>query len=621
MFSRLKASNFLSWANLDFSFEQGITLLEGFNHDEGMSEGSGKSAIPNALCWILFGKLPKDALADAIIKEGEKTCNGSVELEDGSRVCRSRKPNDVWIEHGGATIKGKDARETQVMIDELIGLSFETFCQSVYFAQNYPNKFVTANEEQKSKILSEILNIKVFDDARKLVTEDLRIATLALANIQRDVRAKDILLTSQREGIEALQEEVNRFDAEKEQQIGRIDYGLSQLHAQLSEEQYLRDEEDAKRQDDGVFNLWANGEEERLNAEADELSEQLGGYKQAAANRANLERDVNERKIAWNRANSALERAQNAEETPHCPTCKRAFDADPAAREALLSELNEKAVEAHQKLQQAKTELAQAVVPDVSEVRAKQADVTAQRQHVQAERQAFTKLKATIAAFQRKVDSTKTQIDSAMKHRAQIENTSNESTRIKLLASKKVARKTDSELFVLKDQELEVGGQVINLESLKQAFREVKSYVFREVLAELSRKTNSYLEELFQIPVSVQFTNLGEGGEIAKIQVDATMDGIERPLGLYSGGQFRRLQLAIDLALSDIVASRGTKPLGLRIFDEACKDLSATSMETVVRLLERLRGTTIVVEHNELIKSAVSRVFKIERRDGTSTAA
>jgi DNA repair exonuclease SbcCD ATPase subunit len=97
-----------------------------------------------------------------------------------------------------------------------------------------------------------------------------------------------------------------------------------------------------------------------------------------------------------------------------------------------------------------------------------------------------------------------------------------------------------------------------------------------------------------------------------KIDVSVSIDGKDRPLGLYSGGQFRRIALAVDLALSDITCARNSNKLNLMILDEYCKDLSEVSMEKVLKLLQSRKGSTILIEHNSIFKSIVNNVFEVE---------
>ena len=153
------------------------------------------------------------------------------------------------------------------------------------------------------------------------------------------------------------------------------------------------------------------------------------------------------------------------------------------------------------------------------------------------------------------------------------------------------------------------------LGTLKTGYKEIKSFVFNTVLNELSHKTNNYLIQLFEVPISIKFTN-----ENMKIQTKITIDGSERSLGLLSGGQFRRVSLAVDLSLSDIISNRKGSRINLLIMDEYFKDLSEQSMEKCLKLLESLKKPTILIEHNSIFKSIVDNVFEVELTDGVSHA-
>ena len=152
------------------------------------------------------------------------------------------------------------------------------------------------------------------------------------------------------------------------------------------------------------------------------------------------------------------------------------------------------------------------------------------------------------------------------------------------------------------------------LEILKRGFKEIKSFVFNSALQDLTNKTNTYLIELFEVPISIAFTN-----DNMKIGMDVVYDNKSRGLGLLSGGQFRRVSLAVDLALSDIINTRKGSKFNLLILDEYFKDLSEQSMEKCLKLLERLGKSTILIEHNSIFKSIVDKTFEVELIGGVSS--
>src|SRR5665213_2123658 len=94
MFKRITAKNFFSWESLEFDFQSGVTLITGENLDDGTSEGAGKSSIANAMCWALYGQLPKDTNIDDVIRTGEKSCIVTVQLTNGCLLYTSPSPRD-----------------------------------------------------------------------------------------------------------------------------------------------------------------------------------------------------------------------------------------------------------------------------------------------------------------------------------------------------------------------------------------------------------------------------------------------------------------------------------------------------------------------------------------------
>lgn len=113
---------------------------------------------------------------------------------------------------------------------------------------------------------------------------------------------------------------------------------------------------------------------------------------------------------------------------------------------------------------------------------------------------------------------------------------------------------------------------------------------------------------------SIKFSN-----DDQKIESKITINGQSRSLGLLSGGQNRRFNLAVDLALSDIVSYRKSSKLDLLIFDEYFKDLSEISMEKSLDLLKARKCPVILIEHNSIFKNIVDNTFFVRLQNGTSS--
>lgn len=616
MIVKFKATNFLSWENLEFNFTNGVTLISGFNNDDQSPEGSGKSAIPNALCWGLYGKIPKDAKIDDVIRYGAKSCSVVVDLETGLKIVRTRKPNDLYIEQDGKIIKGKDANETQELIEFHLGMSFDAFVQAVYFAQNYPKKFITSTQEEKGKILSDIQDLNVFDEARKKILSELREQSVELARLKAQTDSAVEKTQSIDEHISDLEVMKHAFKTEKNNNLKIVNDQIAESVAELDKLQItktqLKDKDFSENQKKIDKDL-----EELSNVRA-ELQHKLVSIEDVKKQKNKLSIEMNSLATKSMNVNTKVNSYKNAE-VKSCELCGSSLDkADPAHIEKHVKELKKELKELNAKIKDLALEDKDLIVLDSTDLRMDINELIKATNALkdlkrELDREALQKelIDQKIEMQEKEIKRLKQTLDKEASRTSEPID-----KRINIAREDLKQKKLEAEAFlkVLKERE----DYVLSLERLKSGFKEVKSYIFQSLLLELTNKSNKYLKQLFELPISIKFTNTSESGDMTKILTDVTLDGVERPLGLYSGGQFRRIQLAVDLALSEIISSRSNKPMKIRIFDEYMKDLSLNSMQKILRLLEGLKGSTILIEHNDIFKTIVQKEFKVELTDGVS---
>ena len=701
MLSKISAKNFLSWKDLNFDVTKGATLVDGWNEDDQRSEGSGKSAVLNAVCWGVYGKLPKDANVDDVIKDGETSCSVVLEFDNGDSIVRTRKPNDLFILKAGATIKGKDARETQTLIEEYIGCNFETFCQSVYFAQNYDKKFLSSNQEDKGKILSSIQNLQVFDKARKEVMDLLKVEEKNLINLKTKLQVEEgnqNNYTSQRALIQSfIQDKIQKH----EQQVAMINQQINLLtgHIKSTEAsiatvrgQFESYNVDSLSQDEIELNqaksqyatqlsgityqksqidsvkkaiLAKENEGKALATKYQSIENKIKSlnptdthrYKALAANKAQvLDLNKNSSIIRLSAKIKQLE-AFIANPTNVCPSCGTTLATPDTSHSE--NEVKELRVEIDAIIALAQRQAEDFDVQMEAEVVAvgKQSEeLTLEAQSILVQLQAISEyldtnkipsadeftvqeneIKVIIkqidealfdtqqkklqhAQLGNQLDSLINQLNSYNDQRSQFGYSLTQlgqpdvsADQAKLLAIDEALANTNDQVTQLRNLIITSNEYSNRLETLKDGFKEIKSYVFTNALNELNFRTNQYLNDLFEMEATIKFTN-----EDQKIESKITLDGKVRSLGLLSGGQNRRFNLAVDLALSDIVSYRKTSKLDLLIFDEYFKDLSEISMEKSLDLLKSRKCPVILIEHNSIFKNIVDNTFFVRLENGTS---
>lgn len=670
MISKVEGHNFLSWKDLSYGITPGVTIIDGWNEDDGTPEGSGKSAILNLICWTIYGKIPKDANIDDVIKEGEKTCEGTVSFSDGMQVHRSRKPNELLMAYRDKIIKGKDAKETQVLIEEYVGLSFETFCQTVYFAQNYTKKFITSNQEEKGKILSEVQDLVVFDKSGKEVRSLIKLEEEALVKLKHSINlsTKDAELTKRDVSMqEAAHEHARQQQAQRinnlnnqiaaqeashskalEQQMARV----HDLSSQAADTEKLMSEYQASKDQllstastlvyDEQLEKSFQAKNNSLMSDAGAINAELTGIDRLVVKRANAEAQGKRYAARYKQIQQDKDKNLTfiANPTKNCPTCNSKLgDCDTSHAQAEVIRLDEESASILETLNILSAEI-DVPVPTKEELNFKLDEIRNQRalneieiqkiravkdkmnsmavhltsldQNIKTQGLRLVKIQSSIA-----VESQPLIVDhgplNALRKSLAIESAPLTFDTLPLETLQIKLNNIQSNLQDLNNLILEKNTYLRRLEDLKIGFKEIKSYVFNSMLNEINARVQKYLSHLFEVPVSVRFKN-----EDMKIETNVKYDGVDRGLGLLSGGQFRRVSLAVDLALSDVITSRKGAKVGVLVLDEYFKDLSEPSMEKCLTLLEGRGQPVLLIEHNSIFKNIVNNSLFVRLQDGTS---
>lgn len=150
---KAKVINFGSYDTLEFTPEKLLTLISG-------STGSGKSTLCDIIPWCLFGRTAKDGNADEIITWGSKDQTYGELETDTIKVVRTRQPNDLYYIKDDITIRGKDLKDTQKLIDQELGMNCELYLSGAYLNEFSPTTaFFIANAKVRRTIIEQLVDL------------------------------------------------------------------------------------------------------------------------------------------------------------------------------------------------------------------------------------------------------------------------------------------------------------------------------------------------------------------------------------------------------------------------------------------------------------------------------
>ena len=178
--TNLSIQNFCAIGSADLDLRtRGLVLIQGINNDDpsAISNGAGKSSIPDALSWCLYGVTARGETGDKIINNHAKSASVSVvlEMDDGElyHIARYRKDKKnknrlivtKLIDGEGAVdlTLGTD-KETQQRVNTIVGCDEKVFNAAIYQGQEEMPDLPRFTDKQLKELVEETAGITVLQE-------------------------------------------------------------------------------------------------------------------------------------------------------------------------------------------------------------------------------------------------------------------------------------------------------------------------------------------------------------------------------------------------------------------------------------------------------------------------
>ena len=162
---KLNIKNFYSFKNasLDLRNYRGLTLIKGKNKDTGGSNGSGKSALVEAIYFGLTGKTIRKSTEDSLLNNQSKNkCLVEVHLIHNDQdivVTRQKKPTKLELTVSGENKTCASVADTQREIDSILNINHKVLLASMFFGQANDVNFLDCTADDKRTIIRNFLNL------------------------------------------------------------------------------------------------------------------------------------------------------------------------------------------------------------------------------------------------------------------------------------------------------------------------------------------------------------------------------------------------------------------------------------------------------------------------------
>jgi len=616
--------------------DRGLVRISGVNKDDATSgsNGAGKSTIIEAVYWGLFGDTLRSlkSVDDVINSNVGGNCAVTVELEDSGitiRVTRYRKhskyKNNLFLYIDDVDSRGKDNRETQEFIEALIGVDKTTFASSIVFGQGYSKnlrRFSELTDKEQKECLEKILELEVFQDAFSEAKAELRQKAVDLALMEGQVSTEQSLYDGLLEDIAEDLKSSESFGEDVAEKIAAVEENISGVEEELSEVVEELSSIGELDFDDAVLcqeNLKLMGvdvieKKDKLQAKYFEKKTKLVTIKNSIskdistlrAQKDKLCDPDSEGEDCWYCGGMILEK-KILEKSD-------GFDFEIKDRERSLVKVEEGLAKLERGYAKRKNNL-EAEAQAVSEL----------LDDVDAEISELNRLQRSVSALEAKKSTLQYKKETLGKS-------------IKELSGRK---NPWDQILLKKQSQLEVlGASVEEGKTAVAAFREdiqylefwkkgfsrqgIRSFMLDKVIPFLNEQVNKYLHILTDGGIQVEFNavkRLASGEFRENFHVAVTNSKAAQTYEGNSGGEKRRIDLAVSLAINDLIAGRSGKRFNILLLDEVFENIDETGTYYVVKVLEELarnRSSVFVITHQDSLADYFHSEICVQRLDGKS---
>lgn len=166
---KVMIDDFFSIGHVEYNIDNGFTLIAGINEDFD-SNGAGKSSVVDSIFWCLFGASTKSVTGDDVIRRGCKDCNVTLHLSGGKDnnkyiISRTRKNGLSIICDEKCLTDGLRQVDRQILLEQqILGFDKNVFLASCYFAQENLILLSGMTDVDKTNMITQLLGFEKYDD-------------------------------------------------------------------------------------------------------------------------------------------------------------------------------------------------------------------------------------------------------------------------------------------------------------------------------------------------------------------------------------------------------------------------------------------------------------------------
>lgn len=553
-FKKLTYKNFQSTGNTPIEIDltkSHSTLIGGLN-------GSGKSTVLEALCYVLTGKsMKKTTLARLVNSTNKKELLVTLDFEKNGHqytIIRGIKPNIFEIYRNGDMLnQDASSKSLQEKLEFITGIDYNSLTQMIVLNLERFKPFMEMTAQERRVIVEDILDISIFSemtDIQKKKIKELESSSKAILNDISVVTAK----------IDSIQSIIDKSQQSNDKHLSELENNIDECFDLI--EQYEKE--------------FVNVDDELIVQSEEKLQELKKERSEYQSKLQFVMRDIEK-----------IEKDTKFYEKGHCPTCNHEFD-DKEEQLKKLTKQKDELFEEGGVLSEAVDELTKQI-DDLNEIIKCENSKKLENQRVQ-----------------NKIDNTNSKaVLLASEHEKLLAKTTNDvddlKNQVETLKSDKFTKSNEYDTII---KVIDTEKVVLDVLSDKG----VKSNIVKDYIDFINYRVNDYLsgmEFFLNINLDESFNETFSGLKQGMVYADL------------STGQKRRVNLAIWLALIEVSSMKNSVVSNALFLDEILENIDSDGIQLFMKLLkEKMPDKNIFVvtqrfeQFRDLFESEL--YFKVE---------
>lgn len=542
----IKGFQSIGYEEIDLN-NKGTVIIKGINkfEDKTDSNGSGKSSVAEALMYTLYGKT-SSGISNPKNRYINGGCSTIVEFSIDNinyKVIRSISDETygtgLKIYKNEEDISGRNKTDSENILSNIIGINSDIFLSIVFLSQGYNNRITSLTPSQRKNRIETITS----------TSEKVEQFKTNLSVKKEEYLSKERIVSNKISNLEG--------------QLKIIDDNIIKLEKLIDSYNKSIEEND--------MNIDINVLKEKLSTLRNNKDKLNEGYMSLNQKISKLSQEISQKNIRINSINSNIEKIKlelTSVNSSVCPVCKQSIDKNiteslKIQRENEISNYTEEKIE----LEKSKKELVSS-----KELYDKKLKDYSDK---------ISKINKQISLYEdtiRKKENM-TSID--------INSTNSD---IKDNKSKKVD--INSELSKLNKERLEINDNIgIISSSIQIVTKQFRDYMMNNITEFINLRLDNYSEMLFSKDTKIYINNN---------KLEVFLDDGE--YGSLSGGEKRKVDLALSLAQRDLALNISGLTSNILILDEVMDNLDEKATRYTLNMITNISSeidSLYIISHNQ----------------------